>query len=323
MNGYLALPWTGGRARAFAGGTTDQLDELADDEIPEFPSPDSLPGLTLEDLATQHSPGVQVTEAIMQRVLFKTMQTVARTVGCDAFLKDTSGSGDAFSSPVSKPDASSLATAGQSLWTSAVVFWEFKLSHTPSKTFEALGQNYDRARTCLQHQPQRPFMLVVTITMTTIEVFNISKTEHGSKLRIARTGLLAFSLDSSSPGLQWLVRILRTPMVQLGYTPPASPQLTREQRSEFKIGAFLRRGTGDGQQSLVWEATLPDGRPAVLKLSKTEIEARALPVTAHAHLRIALSRLCITSVVENSRWHMSCAPGAGASGNSSAKTTRL
>ncbi len=227
----------------------------------------------------------------MQRVLFTTMQTVARTVGCDAFLKDTSDQKNAFSSPVSKPDATSMAAPGPSLWTAAVVFWEFKIRATESKTWEALGQNYGRARSCLKHQPQRPFILVATVTISTIEIFQVSKIEHGNGLKVARTGMLPFSLDSSSPGLQWLARVLQTPMVQLGYMPPASPQLTREQHTEFKIGALLRRGTGQGQQSLVWEATLSDGRPAVLKLSKTDMEAHALPGTARAYLPDSLCSL--------------------------------
>ena len=290
-----ALPWTGGHTRLSAGGIANQLDKLVDDRTPDFPSPDSLPGLTLADLAAQHSPGVKPTEAIMQRVLFKTLQTVARTVGCDAVLKDTSGLGEVFSSPVSKPDAASMAAGGPPLWTAAVMFWEFKLSHKDSKTWEALGQNYDRARTCFQYQPQRPFMLVATVTMSTIEVFNVSKAEHGSGLRIARTGLLPLSLDSTSPGLQWLVRILRTPVVQLGYMPAASPQLSREQQMEFKVGLPLGRGTGHGQPSLVWEATLHDGTPAVLKLSKSENEAHAQPAPKQcsATHRYALSALRI------------------------------
>ena len=257
--------WTGG----CVSSTEQQLMEGASGPAAFAASPNRPPRLSLADLVAAAGRQGRNTEEQLQTVLVPALKTVGAAVGSDTVLVDTSSRG--FQQPIAKPGATSFAVAGPLTYATVVVFWEFTLTDRSSARWEALGQHVGRARSCLDYQPSRQFMVAVTVTMNSIELFRISRF-HGD-LSVVRSGPLPFSFDPTSPGLRWLVRLMRTPMAQLGYTPLPKPSIISTKGMDIQVGELIGRGTGHGSQSLVFHATV-DGGGAIIKLNPYAQEVR-------------------------------------------------
>ncbi len=256
--------WTGG----FASSTEQRLMEGASGPTASVTSPDSPRGLTLKQLIAAAGYQGSITEDQMQKVLVPALKTLG-AAGSDAVLVDTSSRG--FQQPTAMPDATSFAVAGLPTYATVVVYWEFKLADVSSARWQALGQHVGNVRSCFSHQDRREFMVAVTVTMNSSELFRFSHIEGA--LSLVRSGLQPFSFDATSPGLRWLIRLMRTPMARLGYTPLPKPQIISNKGLDIQVAEQIGRGTGHGTQSLIFHATV-DGAEAIIKLNPSPQEVR-------------------------------------------------
>ena len=211
--------WTGSRSIDASTGSvlqsqrTDGTIAIEALSVPGFP-PDSLPGLTLTDIAAPSGEQGTISQMVMHMALLAALETVADVVGSDATLRDTTTAAEALQHPTAKPSVTSLGQPGPANYAGAVLFWQFTPRELLTAVWQALGQHIRHIRGCLWRQPCRSFVLAVTMTMNSIEVFYVSKTRN--VLSVSRCGPQEFSFDPRSPGLRWLVRVLVTPRLRLG-----------------------------------------------------------------------------------------------------------
>jgi hypothetical protein len=112
------------------------------------------------------------------------------------------------------------------------------------------------------------------------ENLDVNNPQVDGSLHVSTTGQMSFSVSLESEGFKTLLRLLATPMFQLGFRKAPSPHLPRLGLWSLDNMTLLCHGTaGGGRNSFVFsvDASLSSGAndeltPAILKLNRSPFE---------------------------------------------------
>ena len=177
--------------------------------------PRSPHALTLTAITPKDANGVVKEELHMKPTEMKVLQAARRAVDKGPFIVDTHSKATGLEQPDAQPDACNLHSP-LTAWPQVVVLWEFKVNDGTHDLNTMLGQQITRSRHVLDLQPERKFVVAVSLTMETLELVWFERRGLAG-IEVFRSGPQLLSFCSESAGFALLVRLLATPEVALGF----------------------------------------------------------------------------------------------------------
>lgn len=191
----------------------------------------------------------------MQPALMTVLQAVRQAVvdgPLGPLIVDTHSEG--LRQPAAKPDACRLHSTVPA-WAQIVVLWKFGVSNAPTDYHKMVAQQIKCSRHVLDKQPLRNLVVMVCLTMETLELLWVERTGQSS-IDVSRSGQQLLSFCPQSPGFTLLVQLLATPEGDLGFRLPAEPSIP--QLGQFSISELQLQCYGtapEGHGSHVYQVT--------------------------------------------------------------------
>ena len=229
----------------------------------------------------------------MQPTVMKVLQAAKQAVGKGPILKDTRSRTAGLKQPDAQPDACSLYSP-LTAWPQVVVLWEFKVSSQLHDANTILGQQITRSRHVLDSQPERKFVVAVSLTMESVELVRVDRKELNS-IEVSRWGPEWLSFCPESAGFALLVRLLATPEADLGFKDHeySVKQLGQYSISEARLLCYGTAPQGHGSHVYqVTASTTESLCDAVLKLHDSDTEVNLCTAPPCAMSRVVMGYTC-------------------------------